>query len=322
MKTKAITTILIMLFLASMLSMAFITKVKAQLTLPPILASADAYIRSDMAQFNFGSDGGLIVGRFPVGDGTVLNLMRSLITFDLPSIPSGAVVTSAKMYMYIDGLGYTVGALPRPFGAHRITSSWIEGDGTAPSPSLTGVTWNNQPSFLNTPTSTVLIYPGVVGIWVSWDITADVQNGYVNPSAWYGILIKDEHEDPPMHAYVHFYSRDQTHIPYLPFRPYLSITYEVIDPIALLEDLKDEIDELSDDDLKKPAAKRKVALLNKVDEVIAKVDAEDYEGAIMKLKKDIRPKLDINAKQTWLVVPHPELLTKIDAVVEILEGLL
>lgn len=92
--------------------------------------------------------------------------------------------------------------------------------------------------------------------------------------------------------------------------------------LLILEDLKNEISELSDDDLKNPAANRKVTLSDKIDDVIAKVNAEDYRSAIRKLLKDIRPKLDIDDKRTWLEVGHSELLDKIDAAVEILEDLL
>jgi hypothetical protein len=91
---------------------------------------------------------------------------------------------------------------------------------------------------------------------------------------------------------------------------------------ALLEDLKAEIGDLPDEDFKRPAADRKAALIDKIDDVIAKIVAGDYKGAIMKLEKDIRPKLDVNAKQSWLVIGHAELLAKIEEVVGILEGLL
>lgn len=98
----------------------------------------------------------------------------------------------------------------------------------------------------------------------------------------------------------------------------------VEDAITLLEDLKAEINELSSQngvDLKKPAAKRKATLMSKVNEVIAKVDAEDYKGAMMKLKKDIRPKLDGKSRQTWATHPLTELLEKIDFTIDMLKTL-
>jgi len=98
--------------------------------------------------------------------------------------------------------------------------------------------------------------------------------------------------------------------------------YEFATPIILLEDLKDEIDALPDEDFKPPAADRKAALIDKINDVIAKIDAREYKGAIMKLRMDIGPKLDASAKQTWLVESHQELLTKIDTVVGILQDML
>jgi len=90
----------------------------------------------------------------------------------------------------------------------------------------------------------------------------------------------------------------------------------------ILEDLKDEINALPDDHFKPPAADREAALIDKINDVIAKIDAGDCKGAIMKLLGDIRPKLDSGAKQSWLVEPHLELLAKVGTVVGILEGLL
>jgi len=94
------------------------------------------------------------------------------------------------------------------------------------------------------------------------------------------------------------------------------------DAIAGLEDLKTEIGDLSDTDFKPPAADREAALFDKINKVIAQIDAGDYQGAIMKLNMDIKPKLDYSAKQAWLVTDHSELLDKIAVIVGILQGML
>ena len=91
---------------------------------------------------------------------------------------------------------------------------------------------------------------------------------------------------------------------------------------VILQDLKDEINALPATDFKPPAADRKVALSDKINAVLDMINAGEDQGAIMKLLQDIKPKLDASAKQTWLVKEHSELLTKIDTVVGILEGLL
>jgi len=94
--------------------------------------------------------------------------------------------------------------------------------------------------------------------------------------------------------------------------------------IPPLQDLQDEIIDLSGGDgvdLKKPAADRKAALLDKIDEVIAKIDEGNYKGALKKLEKDIRPKLDNTAKQAW-ATHDLELLAKIDEIIVFLEEML
>lgn len=94
--------------------------------------------------------------------------------------------------------------------------------------------------------------------------------------------------------------------------------------ISPLEELKDEIIKLSDDDgedLKKPAADRKATLLDKINEVIEKINEGDYKGAIKKLEKDIIPKLDNTAKQSW-ITHDLGLLEIIEPLIDLLETML
>ncbi len=79
---------------------------------------------------------------------------------------------------------------------------------------------------------------------------------------------------------------------------------------------------LDETNLIEPLEKRQVALIDKIDDVIAKINVGDYKGALCKLEKDIRPKLDGVCKHTWAKYPLTNLLDKIDAVVDILEALL
>jgi len=91
--------------------------------------------------------------------------------------------------------------------------------------------------------------------------------------------------------------------------------------IPPLEELQDDISLLSDDDgvdLKNPAAERKAALLDKINEVIEKINEGNYKGAIKKLEKDIMPKFDNTAKQAW-TTHNSELLEKIEALIALLE---
>ena len=94
--------------------------------------------------------------------------------------------------------------------------------------------------------------------------------------------------------------------------------YVTLPATYLLEDLKAEINALSAADLKKPAGDRKVALCDKIDDVIAKIIAGDYTGAVMKLEQDIKPKLDGISPPSWLTTAHPELVDKINSVIDYL----
>jgi len=84
-------------------------------------------------------------------------------------------------------------------------------------------------------------------------------------------------------------------------------------------ELKAEINALTADDFKKPklTEQRKKTLCNKINAVIHQIEAGAYKGAIKKLEKDIRPKLDAT-KRSWVVAPKPEILEMIDSIISIL----
>lgn len=89
-----------------------------------------------------------------------------------------------------------------------------------------------------------------------------------------------------------------------------------------LEDLQDEIDDLSPTDFKPSTGDRQADLIDKIDEIIDKINAGQYKEAFKKLTKDILPKLDDSSKQTWLLGPQPELLEIINKIIDILNSLL
>lgn len=89
-------------------------------------------------------------------------------------------------------------------------------------------------------------------------------------------------------------------------------------------DLKGEISALSENgvDLKKPAANRKTALLNKIDEVIEMINEGNYAEAINKLEKDITPKLNGDKKQSWATHELTDIIDTIETIVDLLKELL
>gem|GEM_PF-2448643 len=105
---------------------------------------------------------------------------RVLVQFDVSAIPSGTTVSNATLYLYMS----TAPVQSRTYAAHRITSTWTE----------TGVNWNNQPTFNSTATATTAT--GTVGgVWLSWNVTSDVQAWVNGTAANYGILVKDNAEN-------------------------------------------------------------------------------------------------------------------------------
>ena len=103
-----------------------------------------------------------------------------LILFDISSIPSKAIINSAKLKIYYWGFGDN-NPVGRPLTLHKITSDWDEAT----------VTWNTRPSFDPMVTSSAIV-PSVPGFWMEWDVTSDVaafvNEGVIN----YGWQIMDE----------------------------------------------------------------------------------------------------------------------------------
>jgi hypothetical protein len=103
---------------------------------------------------------------------------RTLIMFDLSSIPAGAEVDSAILKLFVlqvpDGV--------RTYGIHRVTSFWEE----------SGVTWGTQPTVASNYTDTVdtLSASG----WMDWDVPSDVDGMVSGTIAHWGWLIEDANE--------------------------------------------------------------------------------------------------------------------------------
>ncbi len=105
--------------------------------------------------------------------------LRTLIQFDLSSLPvaSQTLTATLKLYVYGGGAYY-----PANVGAYRITGDWVESTAT----------WANQPANLATAASIIVVpkMPDAKYTWLSWDITQlykDWKNGtYPN----YGVKIR------------------------------------------------------------------------------------------------------------------------------------
>jgi hypothetical protein len=122
--------------------------------------------------------------------GTISETGGSLVQFSLTAIPSGSVITSATLQLYMTAA--PTGA-SRTYDTHRVTRSWSETQATWDR-AATGTNWTTPGGdFVGTPTASTTTGT-VSGVWLSWDVTADVSAWYNGTASNYGVLIKDNTE--------------------------------------------------------------------------------------------------------------------------------
>lgn len=148
----------------------------------------------------------VIVGRFPprlLGDPYIT--YRTLVEFPT-SIPSNAVITSAKLKMYISNTEGT----PIVYAA-RLSAPW--NDGTA--------IWTNQPAY---ETSDIVTTSSVVSNWLTFDVTNHVKK--MNASAYdnNGWVLYISNETQPPSVYRRFASDNETNVT---LRPKLEVSYYI-----------------------------------------------------------------------------------------------
>jgi len=188
---------------------ALAAPVAAATTTETFQADADAYIRwgGAVGDTNYGTSTSLFIRQSgdPWG-ASAGSLYRSLIRFDLSSLPEGATIESATLYGYMPAR-----TGDREVAAYRVTGAWTE----------TGVTWNTRPSNATQPTS--VIDPGpTANVWIGWNVTQDVQ-AYVQGTLNHGWLLASPDESATStEQRVTLNSRDNADSA---LRPYLNVTY-------------------------------------------------------------------------------------------------
>jgi Ca2+-binding RTX toxin-like protein len=121
-----------------------------------IYADADSYLDESNPSTNFGTATTLGVRE------KQNNSFRSLLHYNLSTIPGGTTINSATAYFYVTTKDFN------PVNVHRVTASWTE----------TAVTWTSAASSYNA-TVEGSFTPSSTGVYVSVDITSLVQ-GWIN----------------------------------------------------------------------------------------------------------------------------------------------
>ena len=148
-------------------------------------------------------------------------ITRSVIRFDLSSIPDGATILEANLSLYFADDSPDEGHTGNNAAyLRRVTSDWDEN----------GVTWNNQPSY--TTNNQVYLPESTTGNqdYENINVTSLMKDILDDPSENNGLIFMLENEDPL--TSMLFYSSDG---PYPALRPRLEITYttEASDCITL-----------------------------------------------------------------------------------------
>ncbi|MBN1982079.1 MAG: DNRLRE domain-containing protein [Chitinivibrionales bacterium] len=164
----------------------------------PFYPSQDAYVYQYQSGANFGAEGSLELqsNLFSYND-----ISRSLVQFDLSSIPQGTPVISAVFHVYM----YNQAGIDFDVDLHRVLAPWEE----------LVVNWDNQPVH-DTDVVATLPYQGYD--WWQFDVADLVQLWVDDPDVNHGLKMKFQIEQYPdsLGRAAYFYSRDTTfNQPYL-----------------------------------------------------------------------------------------------------------
>lgn len=141
-------------------------------------------------------------------------LKRSLIRFDLSTIPMGSDVQTAKLYIYIESVP--------PYGAYslyNLTSDWSESAVTWLS--RDGIhNWSSPGGDFSSSNAGTAATPSAPG-WMLWWVNKAVQGWITDGQANYGWCIKDKREREKNNYSGSLATKESLS----PNKPYLQITY-------------------------------------------------------------------------------------------------
>jgi len=173
---------------------------------PEGIEGKDSFVSSAAPDDNFGD---LTYGFLGSSDSPSI-FIRGYFQYDLSTIPSTAVVTSANFALYYA----TSGLADLPLGLYKVLEEWDEAI----------ITWNNQPTCSTESEYTLTIYSGsTTGVYKHWYNLTDLIQGWLDGSIVnYGMMIRDADESSlDTMAWVGSSEADEE------YRPKLMINYYV-----------------------------------------------------------------------------------------------
>jgi len=197
---KSISLVFILVFFIFFAGSVFATTIK-------IYPSDDTWVDIDAPTKNYGTNN-ILHTRYTA------NQRWSYLKFDLSSIPSGATITSAKIYMYVTGGDNNAENL----GTYFVSDdTWVQGtcDGVTGACGG-GITWDTKPAVGSLLSTTSV---GAKNNYYNWDVTSQVNtenSGDDKLSVAFYFTTIDSHKD--------FCSKENTDAL---CHPYIEITYTV-----------------------------------------------------------------------------------------------
>lgn len=139
------------------------------------------------------------------GKGASSGINRSYISFVLPGMSTGDLITNANLDLAL----YTTNSNKVQIDAHKVLGSW----------DLSTLTWNNKPSY-NSKIDEYELVQGTSGQFFSWNITSIVKEWYSTGNN-YGLMLKNHDESV---GYNEYFSAN-TSLAYEIYRPQVTIDY-------------------------------------------------------------------------------------------------
>jgi uncharacterized repeat protein (TIGR01451 family) len=143
---------------------------------------ADATVLQGQPSYNWGGLPTMRVGydRSGCSDSVDGKIARSMLRFDLSSIPTGASVVDAKLHLdFVTSCYYSGHSQQRTVTVYRAASPWSEST----------VTWNNKPGYAEAyGSASVGVTSSTLG-WYSFDVTNLVRAWMTGTYSNYGVMV-------------------------------------------------------------------------------------------------------------------------------------